>query len=77
MSREIIVRYKDGVDHIKIKGGEYVRDYQRGEWIYTSNGYGYIGDPVEKCSVCGAEYEEAPFNFCPNCGADMREREGE
>ena len=50
---------------------------KRGEWIYTSNGYGYIGDPVEKCSVCGAEYEEAPFNYCPNCGADMREREVE
>ena len=43
MSREIIVRYKDGVDHIKIKGGEYVRDYQRGEWILLESRY-----PIEQ-----------------------------
>ena len=43
-----------------------------GEWIYTSDQSGYIGNPVEKCSVCGVEYEQAPFNYCPNCGAKMK-----
>ena len=35
-----------------------------------------------KCSVCGSEFmDEITFmgelNYCPACGADMREREGE
>ena len=72
---EIIVRLKG--DHIKVKGGEYVRDYQRGEWKLSSDGYGYIGNPVYKCTVCGWWDEQTPYNFCPNCGADMRERAGE
>lgn len=36
--------------------------------------YGY------KCSDCNFIYNGnvlLEFNFCPNCGADMREREGE
>lgn len=49
---------------------------KRGEWVLSSDGYGYIGNPVYKCSVCGWWDEQTPYNFCPNCGADMREREG-
>lgn len=45
---------------------------KRGEWILSSDGYGYIGNPVYKCSVCGWWDEQTPYNFCPNCGADMR-----
>lgn len=45
---------------------------KEGEWIYTSDKSGYIGNPVEQCSICGAEYEQAPFNYCPNCGAKMK-----
>ena len=53
---------------------------KRGEWIDTSNKIHY------KCSVCDyrapmiwEDYEVAEWlsDFCPNCGADMREREGE
>lgn len=42
-----------------------VRENVRGEWIDFWDRY--------RCSVCNMEgtYEE---NFCPNCGADMRER---
>ena len=43
-----------------------------GEWIYTSDRSGYIGNPFEQCSICGVEYEQAPFNYCPNCGAKMK-----
>lgn len=45
-----------------------------GRWVYSSNGTGW------RCSECNAQ---APFwcmastqnlsNYCPNCGADMRE----
>jgi rubrerythrin len=44
---------------------------KRGEWVLSSDGYGYIGNPVYKCTVCGWWDEETPYNFCPNCGADM------
>lgn len=44
---------------------------KKGEWMY----YGY-GFTLHKCSLCG--FKDAfcePNNFCPNCGADMREKE--
>ena len=74
---EIIVRMNG--DHIKVKGGEYVRDYERGEWVRHENPrYEYDrenGDTEAgiwySCSIC----QSIPVyksNFCPNCGADMR-----
>lgn len=51
-----------------------VREVVRGEWIYTSDCSG-AGYPVEKCSICGAEWEEAGWKFCPNCGAKMEVQE--
>jgi len=48
-----------------------------GEWIGTEyDGYA-DGNPVYyewKCSACGCviEDDEPTWNFCPNCGADMR-----
>ena len=41
----------------------------QGEWV--EDDYGFI-----RCSVCGMEWDEPEHpktNFCPNCGADMRE----
>ena len=35
-------------------------DHQEGRWIYA------------KCSECGTVHD-VRSNFCPNCGADMRE----
>lgn len=46
---------------------------KRGEWINVSGSW----SPNEKCSVCGEVVHEYNYNFCPYCGADMREREGE
>ena len=51
---------------------------RNGEWIGTEfDGYA-DGNPVYyewKCSACGCivEDEEPTWNYCPNCGADMRE----
>lgn len=67
---EVIIKLTS--DRIKIKGGEYVRDYPHGEWIY-----GIDEETGEEdcypwtCSVCGEKHPWQP-NFCPNCGADMR-----
>lgn len=54
---------------------------KKGEWIGTEfDGYA-DGNPVYyewKCSSCGCivEDEEPTWNFCPNCGADMRQEGG-
>ena len=48
-----------------------VRPVVRGKWVQgdmpTYGGY--------KCSVCGANTVLYKANFCPNCGADMREEQ--
>ena len=48
----------------------------RGKWETIE---GWDGDDVYRCSECGEEYvlidgtpKENGYNFCPNCGADMR-----
>lgn len=54
-----------------------VRENVRGEWVGEYDGYA-DGNPVYDmwyCSHCGYRYEddEPPkWNYCPNCGADMR-----
>ena len=52
----------------------------KGEWIeeYHGNGWNDYWDYI--CSNCGKKYERADAilykaNFCPNCGANMREKE--
>ena len=64
---------------------------KRGEWVLDPNGMDW-NIPAWRCSRCGfvANYigveangfgsnpmNWAGSNFCPNCGADMREREEE
>lgn len=55
---------------------------KHGRFIGTEyDGYA-DGSPVYyewECSECGCvfEDEEPTYNFCPNCGADMREKESD
>ena len=55
-----------------------VRPVVRGHWIGTKEAED-MGDIMKEftCSVCGCcEWdctESESFNFCPNCGAEMRE----
>ena len=56
-------------------------DRPSGEWIFKPT---FPNDKSEfpmgslVCSVCGSHHSNStPCNYCPNCGADMREREGE
>ena len=53
---------------------------ERGEWI-KFKAFWFDSDAVEgyeiiavKCSLCGKE-SETKYNFCPNCGADMRKED--
>ena len=55
-----------------VRHGHYVGEgdgYANGELVYD----------VWKCSECGCvfedEYEKPTYNYCPNCGADMRTKE--
>ena len=41
---------------------------KRGEWVNTAEPY--MSDNIV-CSVCGYN-SICEYNFCPNCGADMR-----
>lgn len=54
-----------------------VQPVRHGRFIGTEYDGCADGSPVYyewKCSECGCifEDEEPTFNFCPNCGADMR-----
>lgn len=42
---------------------------KKGKWILKPNIYG-----VAYCSECDYELHTDNTNYCPNCGADMRER---
>lgn len=57
------------VDAVPVRHGHYVGEgdgYANGELVYD----------VWKCSECGCvfedDYEKPTYNYCPNCGADMR-----
>ena len=55
-----------------------VRPVVRGKWYGEADGYadGELVYDMWSCPICGKrfeEWEEKPdWNFCPNCGADMR-----
>lgn len=41
----------------------------RGEWITQDDTYTKF-----MCSNCGSFNHPLPYDFCPNCGADMRKK---
>ena len=63
-------QYEDSVDQLHDQAADAIEALQRphGKWENT-------GSDVWQCSQCG--YGIMPWNagvnFCPNCGADMRE----
>lgn len=73
----------EGNDHAIKKVSEAptldVQPVRRGEWVHgkRNGAYGIW------CSRCGTGWEESPnyeviaacHNFCPHCGADMRQEE--
>ena len=54
-------------DVVEVKHGEWVKSGQ--SFLHPEKFVSYC------CSECGYEdTEKNKYNFCPNCGADMRER---
>ena len=60
---------KDVAERI-IKSGIFdSRPVRMGKWIKPTR----VPDSMlDECSVCGFDTGSYTFNFCPNCGADMR-----
>lgn len=59
-----------------------VVERKHGEWLETSESIGWEEVGCAECSVCGktlvlGDYTmddiKFNYNYCPNCGADMRE----
>lgn len=56
-------------------------EWKHGEWLETSESIGWEEVGCAECSVCGntlvlGDYTmddiKFNYNYCPNCGADMR-----
>ena len=49
-----------------------------GRWVLEEMTFDVGGDPMFPCSECKtlsyAHADGRMYNYCPNCGADMRER---
>ena len=56
-----------------------VREVKPGHWIWVTDGNGKLYNNMFECSECHVTQIGHPRvgNFCPNCGADMRAKEGE
>lgn len=75
------IKYEENGEHFAGFGtysievlSRYLREYfiqerPRGKWVFKHNSSNIW------CSVCDEDFDEIPqkFNYCPNCGADMRE----
>ena len=55
---------------------------KKGKWEYFSENIDGLSFGIKRCSICGASkpmklfhWEDTEINFCPNCGADMRQGE--
>ena len=71
----------DAEDRVRALPAADVRETKLGEWIYKNIDHFYTYSLT--CPFCKAEYVDnvwdgyvsvESFNFCPNCGADMREQ---
>lgn len=66
----------DAFDVVEALPAADVRPVVRGKWERMSDN-DVFGDIHCKCSACGEDWWQGPgwfrhANFCPNCGADMR-----
>ena len=54
---------------------DFEKQRPHGEWIYHKE-WEFNGECAFECSKCGMGVD-VDYNFCPNCGADMKPKEGE
>ena len=72
------------IDIIQSAPAADVRPVKRGRWIQTTQPMGWRDEDCAECSVCGEDFVLDEWamedftnlmNYCPNCGADMREED--
>ena len=76
-------RLSDAVCALEKAPSVHAKPVVHGEWNIIEDDY--VGTSILECSLCHEEwiFEDVfsdelhlvNYNFCPNCGADMRERE--
>ena len=69
--------YQDGVRKVLKEVAE-GKHRPQGEWIIIKSPLS--NETIVKCDKCGDEFignDVEDYNFCPNCGADMREGDAE
>ena len=70
----IRIAYMDDIDDLPTIKPE----HKKGMWVKT--GQSFINPNKFRnyfCSECGYEIEKIKYNFCPNCGEDMRGEQDE
>ncbi|MBP5720439.1 MAG: hypothetical protein J6W82_05185 [Bacteroidales bacterium] len=66
----------DAMDAIKSIPAADVREVVRGKWLFDCERQMHDGWTYRQyhCTVCGFQMVGGIHNFCPNCGADMKEK---
>ena len=75
--------YKEDATRLAMRIGDYLKrvpsaqpEQTKGKWIHDGYDFPHGIDWIH-CSICGKKGINVPAdltNFCPNCGADMREK---
>ena len=70
----------DMLEEVEVYPAADVRPVVRGEWLNDFCGKGRFSKRIVQCSLCGNFLDldgvnagRGDANYCPNCGADMRE----
>ena len=74
----ITINYGKFMKSIEESAKDKTQAEKRGKWIPYLDGKFVGGAYWYKCSECGrvvAGGLQSDYNYCPNCGADMREEE--
>ena len=67
-----IIATLPSADVVEHKRGEWIDKGWTGDWQFETDGRGNCWHEYE-CSECGFRNKGNRNNFCPNCGANMRE----
>lgn len=62
----------EALDAIENMPAADARPVVRGEWVQDTAGWGGSEYVIFRCSKCLRAIPYDKYNFCPNCGADMR-----
>jgi hypothetical protein len=65
-SDKYCMSFKNKADYAEVKHGEWIK--LDGEWREQGTNKQLI---IRQCSFCGTFYQNAPYIYCPNCGAKM------